>query len=108
MRNKLPTTEDLDFHYLLSLLPALRSDDRYAWLPELFSTIGHERLIDLCLHAGGEYIRIPTLEELSDSIDALQWFYDVYISHTCDMDNVPKKFRDTVIHIRGIINASNN
>ena len=65
MKNKLPLTEDLDFHYLLGLLPALTDEPEYAWLPELFSTIGYQSLLDLCEYAGGETIRIPTIEELS-------------------------------------------
>lgn len=77
---KLPITEELDFAYLLTLMPPLYNVHEFAWLPELFSIIGHERLIQLCKYCGGERIRIPTLEQLSDSIEALQWFYDIKIS----------------------------
>ena len=52
-RIKLPITEELDFAYLLSLLPPLKDEPEFAWLPELFSIVGHESLIRLCKYAGG-------------------------------------------------------
>ena len=86
---KLPLTEELDFAYLLTLMPPLYNVPEFAWLPELFSVIGHERLIQLCKYCGGERIQIPTLEQMSDSIEALQWFYDVYISKKKSIAEVP-------------------
>ena len=88
-RNDLPLTEELDFAYLLELMPAVHSIPEYALLPELFSIIGHERLILLCKYAGGETIRIPELETLVDSIEALQCFYDINIKHTKQVTDVP-------------------
>lgn len=88
-KNKLPVTEELDFHYLLSLMAPLHNTPEFAWLPELFSIIGHDSLIQLCKYAGGEQIRIPTLDQLSDSIDALQWFYDINIKHSKSESEVP-------------------
>lgn len=87
----LPKTEELDFHYLLSLMPPMHNTPEFAWLPELFSIIGHEKLILLCKYAGGERIRIPTLEQLSDSIEALQWFYDVHITKRKAITDVPPR-----------------
>ena len=89
MSKKLPVTEELDFAYLLSLLPALHSIDSFSWLPELFSIIGHEKLILLCRYVGGETITIPTIEQLNEGIDALQRFYDVYISKKNTYDQIP-------------------
>lgn len=89
--NKLPLTEELDFAYLLTLMPPLHNVPEFAWLPELFSIIGHEQLINLCKYCGGETIRIPTLEQITDSIYALQWFYDVYISKKKNVTEVPVK-----------------
>lgn len=86
---KLPITEELDFAYLLTLMPPLYNTPEFAWLPELFSIIGHERLIQLCKYCGGERIRIPTLEQLNDSIDALQWFYDIKISGRKSLAELP-------------------
>lgn len=86
---KLQVTEELDFAYLLELMPPMHNISEYAWLPELFSVIGHEKLILLCKYAGGETIKIPTVEELVSSIDALQWFYDVHIKHTKQIAEVP-------------------
>ena len=68
----LPITEELDFHYLLELMPPLHNIPEFAWLPELFSIIGYEKLIQLCKYAGGETIAIPTIEELTSSIESLQ------------------------------------
>lgn len=89
MKNDLPITEELDFHYLLQLMPPLKEVPEFAWLPELFSIIGHERLINLCKYAGGEVIRVPTLEELASCVEALQWFYDVDIVHRKERQGVP-------------------
>lgn len=79
MMEHLPITEELDFEYLLELMPALHEQPDFAWLPELFSIVGPERLIVLCRYAGGESIRIPTLDQLSEDIEALQFFYDIRI-----------------------------
>lgn len=92
-QSKLPITEELDFEYLLELMPKLYDQPEYSWLPELFSIIGYERLIILTKYAGGESIRIPTLTELSNSIEALQWFYDINIKHTGEESNIPDRIR---------------
>lgn len=76
---ELSLTESSDFHYLLALMSALEDVPEYACLPELFSIIGHEKLLLLCKYAGGTEIRIPTVEELSTAMEALRWFYQVYI-----------------------------
>ena len=90
MKDKgLPITEDLDFSYLLGLMRPLYNLDEYAWLPELFTLVGHTRLIELCRYAGGETITIPTLDQLSKSIDCLQNFYDVYIKKSASLDDIP-------------------
>ena len=85
----LPVTEELDFEYLLELMPMLHDTPEFSWLPELFSIVGVESLINLCRYAGGETIRIPTLEELSSSIEALQYFYDVRIKKSKQSLDVP-------------------
>ena len=108
---KLPISEELDFHYLLGLMPALHNESGFEWLPELFSIVGHESLIYLCKYAGGEYIRIPTLEELSNSIDALQLFYDVDIKHDKALDEVISQnthVLDLYHKIKGVYNAQND
>jgi hypothetical protein len=94
--SKLPITEDLDFHYLLELMPPLHNEPGFECLPELFSIIGHERLLLLCKYAGGETIKIPTVEQLSDSIESLQWFYDVYITNKKQLSDVPSKLLKSV------------
>lgn len=104
-RIKLPITEELDFAYLLSLLPPLKDEPEFAWLPELFSIVGHESLIRLCKYAGGETIKIPTLDELVDAIDALQLFYDAYLVHKRDPDSIPEGKRFIVNKIKAIYDA---
>lgn len=87
--NNLPITEELDFAYLLELMPPLHDTEGFSWLPELFSIVGHETLIKLCRYAGGETIRIPTLEELESSVQAIQWFYDTMIHRKKSIDEIP-------------------
>lgn len=101
----LSKSEELDFHYLLSLMRPMHNVDGFCWLPELFSIIGHERLITLCKYAGGETIRIPKLDELSDSVDALQYFYDVYLKHTKKPKEIPESLQSLVATIREVYDA---
>lgn len=88
---ELPITEELDFQYLLQLLPPLEDEEDFAWLPELFSIIGVKNLITLSKYAGGETIKIPTLEQLLRSIEALQWYYDVYIKKSKSSFEIPEE-----------------
>lgn len=105
--SKLPLTEELDFAYLLQLMPPLHDVPQFSWLAELFAVIGHERLIQLCKFAGGETIRIPTIEELSDSIEALQWFYDVYIKKSQKVGAIPLQYSVLVRKICEVYDARN-
>lgn len=104
-QNPLDTKTELDFHYLLGLMPPLYNVPEFAWLPELFSIIGHERLILLCKYAGGERIKIPTLEQLSDSIEALQWFYNVHINKINSITDVPPRLHELFGKILEVYNA---
>lgn len=104
-KKKISLTEYSDFHYLLELLPLLYDDPRYESLPELFSIIGHENLILLSKYAGGSVIRIPRIDELNESIEALEWYYKVYIDRTKQDFEVPLSLRDSVEEIRRIISA---
>ena len=92
---KLPVTEELDFAYLLELMPALHDVPEFTWLPELFSIVGAQSLINLCKYAGGETITIPTLDELTSSVEALQYFYDVEIKHSKEFSDVPLELQNT-------------
>lgn len=105
---KLPITEELDFHYLLGLMPPLHDVPEFSWLPELFSIVGYESLIKLCKYAGGEQIKIPTLSELSKSIDAIQYFYDVYIKKSKSESEIPDVLSELVDKIRMVYNARNS
>ena len=97
--SKLSKKEELDFCYLLALLPLLKKVPEYAWLPELFSIIGHKSLIDLCRFAGGETIKIPTLEELNTSIQSLQWYYSVFIRGKSSVTDIPPEYAEETLRI---------
>lgn len=101
MGNKeLPVTEELDFQYLLQLLPPLEDTPEFANLPELFSILGAKNLIKLCKYAGGETIKLPTLEQLLKDIQALQWYYDVYISHKKTVMDIPPELYELISRIK--------
>lgn len=100
--DKLPLTEELDFHFLLGLMGPLHNIPEFTWLPELFVLVGHRALIDLCKYAGGETIRIPTLDELADSIEALQWFYDTNISKKKSEAEVPQRLHRLFYDIKEV------
>ena len=105
---KLDITESSDFQYLLELMMPLYREPQYTWLPELFSIIGYEKLILLCKFCGGESIRIPTLQELSDAVEALQQYYDVFISHSKGPEQIPVKYRKLVNKIKETFDARYN
>ena len=98
--DNLPIKEELDLQYLLQLLPPLENEPEFAALPELFSIIGAKTLIKLCKYAGGETIKIPTIEQLSRDIDALQWYYDVYIKKSRSSAEIPMELKDLVNKIQ--------
>lgn len=104
-KDKLPESESLDFHYLLTLMPPLHDVPEFAWLPELFSIIDIDAFLDLCRFCGGETIRIPTLAEASKSVDAMQWFYDIAVSKKSAFDDVPDNLKELVAKIIKIYNA---
>lgn len=99
-KDELLIKDELDFQYLLQLLPPLEGEPEFSWLPELFSIIGAKDLITLCKYAGGETIKIPTIDQLSRNIEALQWYYDVYISKKKDLWDIPAELSGLVTKIR--------
>lgn len=103
--SKLSRKDELDFHYLLTLMQPLHNEREFSWLPELFSIIGHESLIKLCKYAGGETIKIPTLYQLSDAIDALQVYYEVYIQKLYPTDEIPDRVSKLVAKIKEVFDA---
>ncbi len=100
MPSELPISEELDFQYLLQLLPPLENEPEFAWLPELFSIIGAKKLITLCKYAGGETIKLPTVDQLSQAIDALQLYYDVYVTSKKSVEEIPTELISLVLKIR--------
>ena len=103
--SKLPIDEELDFHYLLTLMQPLSGIPEYSWLPELFAILGHEQLLLLAKYAGGEVIRIPTTEEIANSIQTLRWFYRMYIKKDCTIRSVPSEQRDLLAKIKEVYDA---
>lgn len=104
MGKELSIRDELDFQYLLQLLPPLENEPEFAWLPELFSIIGARNLITLCKYAGGETIKIPTIGQLATDIDALQWYYDVYIVHKKSVTEIPLQLRELITKIQAVYN----
>lgn len=103
--SNLSLTDSSNFHYLLELMRPLHRIDEFAMLPELFTLLGHERLITLCKYAGGETVKIPTLAQLSDSIDALDWFYNIRINHTKTIDQAPQALLPLIHKISEVYDA---
>lgn len=102
----LSITESSDFHCLLELMLPLYKEDKFAWLPELFSILGHEKLLLLSKYAGGETIKIPTIQELSYAIESLDWYYLVYITKKKRWKSIPLECRDTVLKIKEVFDAA--
>lgn len=107
-KSMLPVTEELDFHYLLTLMPPLHNEPEFAWLPELFSIVDSEAIVKLCKYCGGETIKIPTLIQLQSSIDALQLFYDIDIKHIKTDVDIPKHLSQLFYKIRSEYYAQNS
>ena len=105
---KLDITQSSDFHYLLELMLPLYNVEEFAWLPELFSIVGHEKLLLLAKYAGGETIKIPTVEQINEALEALDWFYRVYIIKKKRRKSIPKEYLELVDKIKEVFDASNN
>ena len=107
-KSNLSITESSDFPFLLELMPLVENNAEYTLLPELFAIVGHERLIKLCKYAGGEAVKIPTLSELSDAIECLEWYYKVYIEKSKTYQSVPLRYRLKVSEVKRAVDARNN
>lgn len=106
--NELSITETSDFHCLLELMLPLYQVEEYAWLPELFSIVGHERLITLAKYAGGATLKIPTISQLSTAIEALDWYYKVYVAKNKYRKSIPPEYINLVDKIKEVFDAANN
>lgn len=105
MSKQLPESERLDFHYLLTLMPPLHDVPEFAWLPELFTIVDVDAFLKLCKFCGGETIQIPTLDQVSQSVDAMQWFYDTNISKAKSANDVPEDLKELVGRIVKVYDA---
>ena len=106
-QSELNLTEQQDFSYLLQLMMPLYQENAYALLPELFTILDYKKVIELSKYMGGETVRIPTIQELSESLESLQWFYDVYINKSKPYDSIPKEYLDNVTSIKNIYDDRN-
>lgn len=102
---KLDITQSSDFYSLLELMLPLYNVEEYECLPELFSIIGYQKLLLLSRYAGGVTIKIPTLEELSKAIEALDWYYKVHVTKQKHRQSIPEDYQELVERIRGQLNA---
>lgn len=102
----LTITESSDFHCLLELMLPLYDIDEFAWLPELFSIIGHEKLLLLAKYAGGETVKIPSLDEISHAIESLDWYYRVYIKRSKRRKSIPPEYISSVDKIKEVFDAA--
>jgi len=82
--------------------------EEYSWLPELFSIIGYEKLVLLCKYAEGATIRIPSVAELTLAIEALDWYYKVYVIRNKYRKSIPEECRELVGKIKEVFDASNS
>lgn len=105
MSNKtaeLSLKETSDFACLLELMMPMKDDPQFACLPELFAILGYEKLLLLSRYAGGTQVKIPTVEELNDAIESLQWFYDIHIAKIKKLTHAPFKYRPTILRLEEV------
>lgn len=95
-------TEELDFLYVLTLLQPLHGCDTFSWLPELFSIIGPDKLLQLSKFAGGEEIRIPTLDEIYHCIECVTYYYHSFLLKDISTSDIPVEYIDDVLKIAKI------
>ena len=107
-KKKLNLRDEIDFANLLELMEPLHDISEYALLPELFSTVGYESLLKLCKYAGGETVKIPKLQDLVDSMYALQIFYDIEFKHKISYKDVPKSYVKLVNKIKDVYYVRNS
>lgn len=100
--NSIDLSNSSDFACLLELMVPLTDQPEYACLPELFSIIGPEKLILLSKYAGGSEIKIPTITEITEAIEILQWFYDIHITKKKKLTHCPFKYRSRILKIEEI------
>lgn len=105
---KFDITQSSDFHCLLELMLPLYNIEEFAWLPELFSIIGHDKLILLCKYAGGESIKIPTLDQLTTALESLDWYYKVYVTKKKRRKSIPTDYLELVDKIQEVFDARNS
>lgn len=105
---KLDITQTSDFYSLLELMVPLYQVESFAWLPELFSILGHEKLLLLSKYAGGATITIPTLDQINEALEALDWYYKVYVTKKKRRKSIPIQYLDLVDKIKEVFDASIN
>lgn len=79
--NKLKTSDI--YSLLLFALYKMRGIPEYSTLSELAYTLDKDNLLNLCEYFGGLTLKIPTIDDLENMVDALLLYQYV------DIDNIP-------------------
>lgn len=86
---------------ILFALYKIHDKPEYSALSELSFILDKENLLNLCEFFGGITVRIPTIDELEDLINALLIYQFVDIEHK-SIDSALDYFRDKNVNIKKI------
>lgn len=94
------TTNDI-YSLMLFALYKLKDTNEYSSLSQLSYILDKENLLKLCQFYGGTTIRIPTIEELEDMLNALLMYQKIDIEHI-DSTKYEKEIKDKLGDIKNI------
>lgn len=85
-----------DLYYLVSILLEMikldNKDNKYGMIPELMYILGEEQFLKLIYYFEGQYIKVPTRNELLTILYLLIMFYNVEVLGN-DFDEVRKDLK---------------
>lgn len=91
LTNNLQNLKQKDvFNIMLFVLYKLKDIPDYKVLSELFYLVDKEALLNICQYYGGTTVRIPTIEELNNILNALTLYLKVDIQHLNFEDSLNK------------------
>lgn len=91
LTNNLQNLKQKDvFNIMLFVLYKLKDIPDYKVLSELFYLVDKEALLNICQYYGGMTVRIPTIEELNNILNALTLYLKVDIQHLNFEDSLNK------------------
>lgn len=92
LTNNLQNLKQKDvFNIMLFVLYKLKDIPDYKVLSELFYLVDKEALLNICQYYGGMTVRIPTIDELNNILNALTLYLKVDIQHL-NFENSLNKF----------------